>query len=831
MSRIALFICLILAGIMLSSQAQIPAQPRINPNAVPPPNAGARPFVRPGASAANTPRPGGPANAARPAGAVNGDPAEDKPAMKPEDAIKADGGVELQFPNTPLSQILLVYEDLTGLKIIRDANAEQATVSIETTGELPKEKAIMFIEKSLLLNGYSFVPAGEGMVKLLAFDAKKPQTEGAPFIESEMELPLTDQVVNFVVILKYLNGEDAVKAIDQVIPRHSYGVLTPVPNAKALVITENSNTIRSILSLLERLDSKPAETLTETITLTRSDAEDIKKALDEILGIDEKNANGGSGRTPSIPQNQPGTVPGQPVQPQIPLNPAGQLASVGSTGSSSAEAAPPKIYAIVRRNCLLVTASADTMVYIKTLIQELDAPSELRNFVSRALNYLSVESAMTIISDAITRTEGDSEGGSGNTPGGAGQNGQNQTNTNNTQNNQNRNGGLFGNNNNNSFGNNGLGGSNDFGGGLGGGGLGGSGGANLQPLRQNNGPTSLLIGKTLLISDPIANTVFASGPPEHLRILNEIMDELDHRPQQIIINAVIGEHTVALDHEVGFLTMLRKRGSNLFRAGGLASGGVLDPRSATPLKDLAANVGLTYFGNLGSGIDVALRLYTSDTDFQVLSRPTLFTTNNTPVNITSGQSIPIQSSSQNLGTAGGLISNVQYQDVLLSLSVVPLINTPDEITLQISQSNSELGADRTIGGSEYPELTKQEYNTTIVCRNKSAVLLGGLMRKDDRKSNTSIPFIGKLPILKHLTADRSKAVNQRELLIFIEPRIVEGMHDLPPSINDNVGKSIHADNLRAAFEQEKHDAVVRDQPVEKLKPSERLKQMVKKLFE
>ncbi|HCN77015.1 MAG TPA: hypothetical protein DIT13_07465, partial [Verrucomicrobiales bacterium] len=71
---------------------------------------------------------------------------------RPEDAIKPGGGVELQFPNTPLSQILLVYEDLTGLKIIRDANAEQATVSIETTGELPKDKAIMFIEKSLLLN-------------------------------------------------------------------------------------------------------------------------------------------------------------------------------------------------------------------------------------------------------------------------------------------------------------------------------------------------------------------------------------------------------------------------------------------------------------------------------------------------------------------------------------------------------------------------------------------------------------------------------------------------------------------------------------------------------
>ena len=87
----------------------------------------------------NAQRPNGAAAAAN---AANADP-NAKPAMKPEDAIKEDGGVELQFPNTPLSQILLVYEDLTGLKIIRDANAEQATVSIETTGELPKDKHIV----------------------------------------------------------------------------------------------------------------------------------------------------------------------------------------------------------------------------------------------------------------------------------------------------------------------------------------------------------------------------------------------------------------------------------------------------------------------------------------------------------------------------------------------------------------------------------------------------------------------------------------------------------------------------------------------------------------
>lgn len=851
MHRIARLAPIALSLFAFALQAQIPAQPGTNPNTVPPPNPGTRPFNRPTAATRpgglptpnNAPRPTPPAG--RPGGApgpnapggdgANGDA---KPAMKPEDAIKEDGGVELQFPNTPLSQILLVYEDLTGLKIIRDANAEQATVSIETTGELPKDKAIMFIEKSLLLNGYSFVPAGEGMVKLLAFDAKKPQTEGAPLIESAMELPITDQVVSFVVLLKYLSGEDAIKAIDQVIPRHSYGVLTPVPNTKALVITENSNTIRSILALLERLDTKPAETQSKTFTLTRSDAEDVKKALDEILGTDDKNASGGNGRTPNIPQNTPGGIPAPAVQQNIPINPI----AGGSSSSSSAETVPPKIHAITRRNCLLVIATPETMEYIGKLIEELDAASELRNFVSRSLTYLSVESAMSIIGDAISRTEGDGEGGGG-ASGGTGANGQNQNQAN--QNNQNRNNNsssLFGNNNSNSFGSNsGFGSS---GGGLGGGSSGiGGGGGNLTPLRQNNGPTSIVVGKSLLISDPIANSIFASGPPEHLRILNEIIDELDRRPKQIIIDALIGDYQNANGYQFGIETLIRARetkGGTITRGLGGSLGQSpltnLDPRAATALTtaQLAAGTGLAFYGGIREGLDVIVNALNSNNDFKVISRPTVFTMNNTPATITSGSSFPIASSTQGLvggGAQNGLLSNVQYQDVVLSLNIIPLINSDDELTLQISQQNSEPTGTVTIAGNDYPTISKQELTTVVMCKNNSTVLLGGLIRKDEDKRRSNVPILANIPILKYLTGSRSNTVTNRELLIFIQPRIVEDMNDLPPNVRDSLGNSPFGDESKAAFDQEKTDAALKALPVEKKKASTRIKEMVKKLFQ
>ena len=851
MHRITRLALIAISLLVFTAQAQIPQQPKTKPANYPPPNPGAMPFNRPAPSArpgvapaVNAPRPnptGG--TAAAKVGANEAD-ANAKPAMKPEDAIKEDGGVELQFPNTPLSQILLVYEDLTGLKIIRDANAEQATVSIETTGELPKEKAIMFIEKSLLLNGYSFVPSGEGMVKLLAFDAKKPQTEGAPLIESAMELPLTDQVVSFVLLLKYLSGEDAIKAIDQVIPRHSYGVLTAVPNAKALVITENSNTIRSILALLERLDNKPAETISKTFQLTRSDAEDIKKALDEILGTDEKNTAGG-GRTPSIPQNQPGSIPVQPQQPQIPVN---QNIAGGGKSGVSAEAIPPKIISIKRRNCLLVIATQESLDYIGKLIEELDAASEIRNFVSRVLVYLSVDSAMSIISDAISRSEGDGEGGAGGAGGAAKPNGQNQTTT---PNNQNRNGssslfGNSGNSNSNGFGNSGgMGGS----GGLGGSSSMGSGGGNLTPMRQNNGPTSMLVGKTLLISDPVSNSVFASGPPEHLRILNEIMDELDHRPQQIMISALIGDYQMSQGRGFSLETAFRGRYTNgsggFFGQGGSSNGPgtsgsgttstSLDPRNLIPAASaFAFGNNLSFVGGIHQGLDLIIETLQSDTDFKVISKPTIFTMNNTPAALTSGQSFPIASSTQSsqfgAGVNGSFMSNVQYQDIVLSLNIIPLINSADELTLQISQQNSERAGSSIISGNVYPVISKQELNTVISCRNKSTVLLGGLIRKDENKTRNGVPILSSIPLLKNLLGSRQKDTSSRELLIFIQPRIVVGMDDLPPSVQDSAGTSPFGEEAQAGIYQEKTATALKALPPEKKKASTRIKEMVKKLF-
>jgi type II secretory pathway component GspD/PulD (secretin) len=229
------------------------------------------------------------------------------------------------------------------------------------------------------------------------------------------------------------------------------------------------------------------------------------------------------------------------------------------------------------------------------------------------------------------------------------------------------------------------------------------------------------------------------------------------------------------------------------------------------------------------GLDLMVQTLNENTDFKVISRPTVFTMNNTPANISSGSSFPIASSTQGLiggGTTGtGLLSNVQYQDVVLSLNIVPLINSEDELTLQISQQNSEQSGTTTISDNPYPTLTKQQLTTTVMCKNRETIILGGLIREQKDLKAGGMPILSEIPILRYLTGSNTKDLSRRELIIMLQPRIVEGMNNLPPNVEDAAGTSPFATETAAFIHQEK------SRPAD-LEPVRRNKVMtlVRKLF-
>ncbi len=280
-----------------------------------------------------------------------------------------------------------------------------------------------------------------------------------------------------------------------------------------------------------------------------------------------------------------------------------------------------------------------------------------------------------------------------------------------------------------------------------------------------------------------------SGPPEHLRIIDQLLDEIDIRPRQVYINAVIAQ--VSLGDDIKFGKDLLRTveeidvgGEKVNVAGSFrttASGsGVIDVANLAAVADAFPRPdGLGIWGQVGDYFNAYIQALENTNRFQVISRPFVFTANNQLASIASGErvAVPTQSVSS-LDAGGNVSSSIGFEEVLLRLDVLPLINSKDEVTLTVSQENENITGTTVIGGNEVPDIATQQFETTVRLPNKAIVVLGGIIQEDDNETVTGLPFLTKIPIIKNILGSTSKSVGRRELLIFLQPTIIETTDDL-----------------------------------------------------
>ena len=149
--------------------------------------------------------------------------------------------------------------------------------------------------------------------------------------------------------------------------------------------------------------------------------------------------------------------------------------------------------------------------------------------------------------------------------------------------------------------------------------------------------------------------------------------------------------------------------------------------------------------------------------------------------ILSGQKVPYASSTLTTPTGGGisgngssLASNASYMDVVLSLEVIPLINSDQEVSLQIVQKNDTVTGQQTISGNQYPVIATQKIKTNVRVPNGSTIVLGGLITEDKTTDNEGIPYLARVPVLGSLLGGRTnKTTAKNELIVMIQPVVVD----------------------------------------------------------
>jgi len=681
-------------------------------------------------------------------------PPAQAPASPASRLAQPEPTVRLTFPNTSVNEILSLYEVLTDKRLVRDSMLAQGQpLTILVPGEIPRSEAIRLIEASLLLNGYTFVPVDDKTVKILG-PSKFPRAEGIPIFSTPYMLPATDQVVSYFMKLSYLAPQEAAQLFQTFVsPPKAYTSFTPVPNVQAVLITENVPIIQQLIALQAMVDVPPAQVMTEFVDLKRADAEKVVELLQTLL---EERKDGAG--TPGQP-GPPGGAPQADAQGQV------VQASLGGAGAGQFESnlviGETQIIADPRTNRILVVTRPINFPYIKQLIEQLDAPVPLDSVLERPLQFVSAGDVLPVLQDLL------SEGEEGGTGGGATRAGERAPNVDS--------GSTFG---------QGMGSDS---------GAGGSGGTSrpdrIKEPTADVAPESVIVGNTKLIADKSANSIIAIGPPDSRQKVAQLLGLLDVRPRQVYIAAVIGELSLSDEMEFGFNYFLRNQSKDGSSVGGallnrLPGTNVFTaPDLITPAA-LATGLftGLTLYGTIANSLDYYVRALETTGKFKILSRPVVYTTNNKKAVISSGQRVPYTSStltSTSITGVGpnqsaGVTANITYLDVLLKLEVLPLINANRDVTLVIVQTNNNVLREETFGsGNKAPVVGAQELTTTVTVPSGGTVVLGGLIIEKTKADDGGLPFLMRLPVLGYIFKQTTRAVERQELLILLQPTVVE----------------------------------------------------------
>lgn len=713
----------------------------------------------------------GPSGSQGPAGSSSGPTV---PATTPPGMISPD---TIQFPNNPVSDFLLVYERLKGVTLIKDASLAAGGPNLSLTLNQPvsKEEAIRLIESTLLLNGYAFIAVDKNAVKVInTGGGKNPRSEGVFVYTNEQELPEGEVIASYVMPLTHLAAADAVEIFNQFIVLHPYGSMVAVPVANQVVITENSALIRRLIEVRQLVDQPAPEVRSEFVQLEQANADRVVELITQLL---ENRSEGGAGSGARAATGQPSQPPGVPPIPGAAPGGASATINMGQGGSSSGDI---QLIADTRTNRILIVTRPMNMDYIKKLILEFDVAVDLSDPYEQPLNYVSAADMLPILADML-QEEGE-EGGAAGTdgPGGA-----TRTVT----------GGIG-----TGTPAGGAGSASGMGSGVSGSGQLGT----LQEPGEQQAAQSVIVGKTRLIADNRANSILVIGQPEARDKVRSILDKLDKRPMQVYLATVIGSLDVGNDDEFAVNILQKYIGGPKTGAASVAGGKPFitsGTNGVTPLSPSAATLsqmaqvasgalpGMQIATFIAGSIDLYIQALTKTTKFRIASRPSVFTQNNKKAVIYNGRKIAIPTSTVTTLGAGGSAttttgsqqSNIQYQDVVLKIEVVPLINSAREITLQIIQTNDKIIPDSSTnigGGVTVPEIATQELTTTTTVPDRATILLGGLVTQEDNKTVQGVPFLSSVPLMGNLFKSTSDTTNRSELVVMIQPSVVQDIPEM-----------------------------------------------------
>ena len=290
-------------------------------------------------------------------------------------------------------------------------------------------------------------------------------------------------------------------------------------------------------------------------------------------------------------------------------------------------------------------------------------------------------------------------------------------------------------------------------------------------------------------ADPTNNALIVTAPPKIMHAVMDIVDKLDIRRPQVLVEAIIADIDFNKDAELGVNWAAFSKGNNV------PVGSFVSPVGGTSIVDLAgaienpANVSTTLLQGTtlgigrvaGNGVNFAamLRAIRSDTADNVIATPSAVTMDNQEAELKVAQEVPFITGqyTNTAASTGGITAGInpfqtiQREEVGTILKITPTISSEgSQVMLKISIESSSIGTKP--AGAVDLVTNKRTVSTTVLIEDGGIVVLGGLIEDDRNKSESRVPYLGNIPLIGLLFKTRSDSSTKTNLMIFIRPKIL-----------------------------------------------------------
>ncbi|WP_428611355.1 type II secretion system secretin GspD [Shewanella sp.] len=321
--------------------------------------------------------------------------------------------------------------------------------------------------------------------------------------------------------------------------------------------------------------------------------------------------------------------------------------------------------------------------------------------------------------------------------------------------------------------------------------------ANDQDGGQAQGGRSKRRNEINIMAHPDTNALVISAEPDQMRTIESVINQLDIRRAQVLVEAIIVE--VSEGDDVGFGIQwateagggtqfnnlgptIGEIGAGIWQAQPVEGDYVRDPITGeydkknpdkqgdiTLLAQALGKVNGMAWGVAMGDFGALIQAVSSDTKSNVLATPSITTLDNQEASFIVGDEVPILTGSQNSSNGNSNpFQTVERKEVGVKLKVVPQINEGTTVKLTIEQEvsgiNGKTGVDVTFA--------TRRLTTTVMADSGQIVVLGGLINEEVQESVQKVPFLGDIPILGHLFKSSSSGKKKKNLMVFIKPTII-----------------------------------------------------------